>query len=232
MRDLGFIILRYVNSHLTNKYWIESYNCIRKFYPENQIIIIDDSSNYNYVTEITLYKTTIINNEYPRRGELMPYIYYLKNKLFDTAVIIHDSVFINKYIDFSVHKYKFIWEIGHTYDNISDELKMIRLFKNNNLLKFYRRKRGWKGCFGAMMIIKYDFLVEVNKKYDLTKLLNVILTRENRSSFERIIACLFQIESSKMTLLGNIRNYVTWGISYNEKDNFSHLPIIKVWTGR
>ena len=47
-----------------------------------------------------MYKTFIIQNDFPKRGELMPYYYYLHNKLFDTAVIIHDSVFINKYIDF------------------------------------------------------------------------------------------------------------------------------------
>ena len=40
---LGFIILRNVNSELTNKYWIHCYNCIRKYYPENKIIIIDDN---------------------------------------------------------------------------------------------------------------------------------------------------------------------------------------------
>ena len=34
----------------------------------------------------------------------------LKNKLFDIAVIIHDSIFINRYIDFSIDKYKIIWE--------------------------------------------------------------------------------------------------------------------------
>ena len=40
-----FIIVRHVNSELTNKYWKESYNCIRKFYPEIKVVIIDDSTN-------------------------------------------------------------------------------------------------------------------------------------------------------------------------------------------
>jgi hypothetical protein len=100
--NIGFIILRHVNNNLSNQYWIYNYNCIRKYYPNNEIIIIDDNSNYQFIKEINLYKTTIIKSEYPGRGELLPYIYYLKYKLFDTAVIIHDSVFINKYIDFNV----------------------------------------------------------------------------------------------------------------------------------
>ena len=96
IQQIGFIILRHVNNKLTNKYWIHCYNCIRKFYKENKIIIIYDNSNYNFITNEKLYKTTIINSEYPKRGELLPYYYYLHNKLFDVAVIIHDSVFINK----------------------------------------------------------------------------------------------------------------------------------------
>ena len=30
--NIGFIITRYVNNILTNNYWKESYNCIRKLY--------------------------------------------------------------------------------------------------------------------------------------------------------------------------------------------------------
>ena len=52
--SFGFIMLRHVNSEETNKYWIESYSCIRSLYPDNMIIIIDDSSNYVFITEIPL----------------------------------------------------------------------------------------------------------------------------------------------------------------------------------
>jgi hypothetical protein len=55
-----------------------------------------------------LYKTTIINSEYHGRGELLPYYYYLQNKFVDKAVIIHDSVFINKYIHLDVDDYKLL----------------------------------------------------------------------------------------------------------------------------
>ena len=232
MDKLGFIILRHVNSELTNKYWINSYWCIRKFYPTNKIIILDDNSNYDFITNIGVSNCVVIQNEFPQRGELMPYIYYLKNKLFETAVIIHDSVFINQYFDFEVKDYKFLWEIGHTYDDTEDELRLIKVFDNPNLIAFYNNKKKWKGCFGAMTIIKYKFLSEVNKKYNFEKLLNYVLTRKNRSSFERVLACLLQIESPKETLLGNIKSYVKWGVKYHEKDNFHKLPIIKVWTGR
>ena len=158
MTELGFIMLRHVNNESTNKYWVHCYNCIRKYYPENIIIIIDDNSNYIFITDEKLYKTHIINSEYPKRGELLPYYYYLHNKLFDVAVIIHDSVFINKFIDMSVDNYKIIWEFEHKWDQIEDERRMIDIFNDIELKNFYENKQLWKGCFGGMSIIKHDYL--------------------------------------------------------------------------
>jgi len=229
---IGFIILRHVNSESTNKYWIKCVNSIRHYYPENNILIIDDDSNYEYITEETLYKTTIINSEYPKRGELLPYYYYLHNKLFDTAVIIHDSVFINKYIDMSVEKYKLLWEFEHDWDQIEDETRMIDVFNDLELKNFYENKDLWKGCFGCMSIITHDYLSYVNNKYDIRKLLDLVLNRYNRSSFERVIACLLQKEGEKETMLGDIKTYCPWGINFNQIDNYKYLPLIKCWTGR
>ena len=229
---IGFIILRHVNDSSTNQYWIHCYNCIRKYYRENAILIIDDNSNYNFITYKNLYKTTIINSEYPKRGELLPYYYYLHYKLFDIAVIIHDSVFINRYIDFSVIKYKLLWDFEHYWDQTEDEIRMINIFNDLELIEFYKNKHLWKGCFGGMTVITHDYLTEINKKYDISKLLDCILNRYNRCSFERIIGCLLQKEIKQQTLLGNIHNYCIWGGGINDINKYQHLPIIKIWTGR
>lgn len=230
---IGFIILRHVDHYLTNKYWNYCYKCIREYYPENPILIIDDNSDLNFVvSEVSLYKTTIIYSEYPKRGELLPYYYYLNNKLFDTAVIIHDSVFINKYIDFSVEKYKFIWYFEHQCDQIEDETRMINLFDDTELLDFYKNRHLWKGCFGGMTIIKHDYLKYINSKYDISKLLDCILSRYNRCSFERVIACLLQKNDRMENLLGCIHLYCEWGIHFNDRNYWKHLPLIKVWSGR
>ena len=234
MTDLGFIILRHVNSENTNKYWIHCYKCIRKYYPENKILIIDDNSNNNFITKEKLYKTLIIHTEYPQRGELLPYYYYLQHKLFDTACIIHDSDFINKKMDLSVNNYKILWDFEHFWDQIDDETRMIDKFNNLELKQFYENKTLWKGCFGGMSIITHDYLVFINNKYDISKLLDCVKTRFNRCSFERVIACLLQIHSHKnknKTLFGNIHKYCRWGIKYNDKEKYD-LPFIKVWTGR
>jgi hypothetical protein len=232
MSSIGFIILRHVKNNLTNKYWIHCYECIRKHYPENVILIIDDNSNYQHITSQILYNTTIIQSEFPGRGELLPYYYYLQNKLFDIAVIIHDSVFVNANIDFSVEKYAMIWEFEHTWDQIADETKMIHVFNDAELLKFYENKSLWKGCFGGMVVITHDFLKELNKKYKIRKLLDHVLNRQNRRSFERVIACLLQTTYPKTTLYGTIQSYMKWGTRFHQIQDYNHLPLIKVWTGR
>ena len=236
----GFIILRHVNNNDTNKYWIHCYDCIRNFYPQTDIIIIDDNSNYNFITDKELYKTIIVQSEYHKRGELLPYYYYLHNKYFDKAIIIHDSVFINKELDLNINKYKFLWEFKHWPLEIKiqqeDELKMIKLFNDPLLENFYRNRKLWNGCFGAMSIITHDFLVSVNNKYNIDKLLDYVLCRHNRCSFERVIAGLFQYvhKETPLSLLGHINKYCKWGIKFNKINELKikKLPLIKVWTGR
>lgn len=232
INNFGFIMLRHVTNKDTNKYWNLSYDCIRKFYPENNILIIDDNSKYKYINNRELYKVTIINSEYPKRGELLPYYYYLKNKLFDTAVIIHDSVFINKHIDFKVNNYKMIWEFEHNWDQEQDEKEMIKIFNDKELFNFYNNKKLWKGCFGGMSIITHEYLTFINSKYNISLLLNKILNRYNRCSFERVIAVLLQKNCLEPSLLGNIMKYCKFGIKFNKINLLKKLPIIKIWTGR
>ena len=83
-----------------------------------------------------------------------------------------------------------------------------------------------------MTIITHDYLTYINNKYDISKLLDYVLNRYNRCSFERVIACLLQKEGKNETLLGNIQNYCKWGFNFNEIDKYKHLPLIKFWSGR
>jgi hypothetical protein len=232
-QNIGFIVLRHVRDEITNQYWNHCYDCIREYYPEYPIMIVDDNSNYEFIQNRDLYKTTIIQSEYPGRGELLPYYYYLHHKLFDTAIIIHDSVFVNKHIDFSVDKYKIMWGFEHYWDQIEDETKMINLFNDSELNHFYENKHLWDGCFGCMSVITHDYLIEINNKYNMDELLDYVLNRYNRCSFERIIACFLQINGGKTeTFFGNIHRYCKWGVRFDEKDEYKHLPIIKTWSGR
>lgn len=108
MSNYGFIITRHVNSEKTNRYWNQAVKLIRTYYPFRQIVIIDDNSNQQFIKSDFDYKyITIIQSEFPQRGELLPYIYYLKYRWFPNAVIIHDSLFIHRRFHFE--KYELLY---------------------------------------------------------------------------------------------------------------------------
>jgi hypothetical protein len=237
--EYGFIIIRHVNSSLANEYWKECYTCVRRHYPNNKIIIIDDNSDNSYLNSenFILSNTQIINSEYPGRAELLPYIYYLKNQWFRKAIIIHDSVFIQQYIDFSTETYKFLWYFEHDeWSQPEDEEKIIKSLSNHDqLLSLHKEKKLWNGCFGVMCVISHDFLKSLDDKHNLTNLLDKIKTRYNRCSFERVfgLMCILNHKFYNFHMFGNILKYCKWGITFSQyKNRIIDLPIVKVWTSR
>ena len=238
-QTIGFIMTRHINSEKTSKYWLLSYMSIRKYYPNNKIIIIDDNSEQKYIDqqfEILLYNTIIINSEYHKRGELLPYIYFINNKWFDTAVIIHDSVFINRLIDFRVKNYKSLWFWGGEENFRQDGDKLLQVFNNNKtLLQFRYDKRNWVSCFGGMSAITHDYLIQLHYKYDFFRLIPHIKDRYSRIVFENVLGTILHahdINSESSYLLGDIETYCKYETSYDEINTLRHLPIIKIWTGR
>ena len=236
---LGFIILRNVNNSTTNHYWKECYRCIRQFYPKNRILIIDDNSDYSFVTDDYLDNTMIIRSEYPKRGEFLPYYYYLKTNFCETAVFLHDSVFIKKYINFEVGTYKMLLEFGKpNMDNeIQEQYILLNALNNKKLNEFYNKKDTdlWKGCFGSMTVIKYSYLKSIDSEFRISSLIPHITTRHLRCAFERIIACLLQVNVMETSLFGDILKYCNWGLNYHQylkQEYDKNLPLIKVWTGR
>ena len=238
---IGFIILRHVNSSITNHYWKECYRCIKTFYPRNRILIIDDNSNKTFLTNEPLENTMIIQSEFPRRGEFLPYYYYLKTKFCETAVILHDSVFIKKYIDFTVNNYKII--INFSKKDISDneslpyQMNLLSAINNEKLTYFYNKKNldAWSGCFGSMSVIKYDYLKSIDSEFRLACLIPHITCRTARCAFERIIGCLLQVNMKEECLLGSIHMNCMWGLTYRDylHNKYNHsLPLIKIFTGR
>ena len=243
----GFIITRHVNSEKTNSYWNECYNCIRKNYPTTTIMIIDDNSNYEYVklenTTVELTNVFFVQSEYPGRGELLPYYYMYKYKLFKKAVIIHDSIFIqNKNIDLLQYdkedKYPiiFLWDFEHKWElkpdirndikNLIEILNKKKSFMGLDLLDIYENKKDkWTGCFGGMSIIKLDYLESLEKKYNLFVLLDHVDSRVKRCCFERVFGLLCNLDKSLLMpkipiLFGNIHKYINqyckWKYEYEK----------------
>jgi len=254
MDSYGFIITRHVNSEKTNKYWNKCVRCIRSFYPLRKIIIIDDNSNYNFIKADLEYKNVeIIQSEFLGRGELLPYYYLFKNYFFENAVIIHDSIFFHKRINFEKLigiKVLPLWHFTSDKENvnntlfISDKLRnkieiQQKLVFNNNILGLNHQK--WYGCFGVQSFINYNFLKYIEKKYNLFNLLNVVKNRKDRCCLERIFGAIFCTEENNLlkqkSLLGNILNTVNWKYSFDNYENDIKQKkiskaIVKVFTGR
>ena len=252
----GFIITRHVNSLITNKYWNQCVKLIRTFYPFKQIIIIDDDSNQSFVSADCNYKNIeIIQSEYPKRGELLPYLYFLKYKWFDNAVIMHDSVFIHKRIPFELFTYPVLplWHTDYDKENLQNLLRISSNLKNNlalkqilngtnsiNILGF--NNDNFNLCFGVQSYINLKFLEMLENKYNITNLISVIKNRPDRCGLERIMGLLFCQEYPKLkqkgSLFGNIHhhhrafkyNYNNYLQDFNNKK--ARETFVKVWTGR
>jgi hypothetical protein len=246
---VGFIMTRHVNSETTNKYWIECYTNIRRFYPKNIIMIIDDNSDYSFIKDYPELKNTFVfNSEYVGRGELMPYYYFYKMRLFDRAIIIHDSTFIQGPLDLTKQDendkdIQFLWHFENCYEH--DPQSIVILLLNLNFPKeliyfFLVDKKSWCGCYGVQSIIHYDFLSLIVEKYNLFTLLDGVIDRHARCSLERVFAVVCTYEKREIfrrSFLGDIISYTKWGYTYEQyiedkRNNNIQLPVVKVWTGR
>lgn len=237
---LGFIIIRHVNSEHTNRYWKECYTCIRKFY-NHPIMIIDDSSHPEFLIEdIPLVDCTVIyDKEHKGVAELLPYYYFHLLKPFDTAVILHDSVFIQQHIEFELENQpiRFLWTIPKRYD--VDLIPLIEdlcseLHHSEELINLFYCPEYWTGSFGAMSVITWDCIDNINATHDLfNRIISKITSRDRRSALERVIGILASYHSNTVTpsILGSIHEYIKWGISFEEYQSHMLSQSIKSWTG-
>lgn len=84
-----------------------------------------------------------------------------------------------------------------------------------------------------------QFLGKINKKYNLEKLIEFVICRDDRYSLERVIGLIFTTENNydKQSVFGIIFEYCKWGYLYStylhqKQHNTLLLPVIKVWSGR
>lgn len=260
----GFIFTRHINSTESNEYWKECIRCIRRHYKNNIIMIIDDNSSSEYITNdnVDLRNCFIIQSEYPKRGEILAYYYFYKYKLFEKAVIIHDSVFLQQDISQEINdvvNLKFLWHFKNPYDDdlvkemfFINKLRINEITINNKnlstLTNLYLEKEKWVGCFGIMSVITHDFLNILVEQHNIFNLLDFIKTRIDRCSFERIFAIMCYVNNNYFrdnspSIFGEIVEYKFLGMPFHynyhnyltDKKTFDvskFSKIIKVWSGR
>jgi hypothetical protein len=261
--SFGFIITRHVNSEKTNAYWNQCVKMIRTLYPLCNIVLIDDNSNYDFVKADHDYlNLQIIQSEYPARGELLPYVYYLKYAWFPIAVIIHDSTFIHTRINFDSITLPVmpLWHHPYDWERVENISRIASSLKTNRRLQWKINKRNtfhhlmsssslasaktdeFFLCFGCQCVIRLPFLRYLEEKYQITNMLNHVLNRPDRCSLERVMGLLFCEECPALlnspSLFGDIKQFprafqYTFG-QYKQDVVKKKIfhPVVKVWTGR
>jgi hypothetical protein len=256
MNSFGFIITRHVNSENTNRYWNHSIKLLRTLYPYKKIVIIDDNSNNDFVKPDAEYRNvTIIQSEFHGRGELLPYYYFIKNKFFENAIIIHDSVFFHKRIPFEalngINAIS-LWHFNQDKENLQNSLRITnRLnyaqnvqdglnFPDFTVLGMETNK--WNGCFGCQAYINHNFLLQLENKYNISSMIHSVKNRSDRCCLERIFGYIFSVEYpitfKQKSLFGNItkkyKNFQYTFDNYEDDLKKGTIPtnVVKVWTGR
>jgi hypothetical protein len=248
--SVGFIMTRHVNSEMTNRYWQDCYRSIRRFYSSAIILIIDDNSDLSFVRiddDLVLENCFFIRSEFPRCGEFLGYYYFHKYRPFKKAVILHDSVFFQRYIDFQYHEpFRSLWHfVQHHWDDEVIEIGLLSTLRYaEELIAFYHQKNRWYGSFGQQAVCTLEWIDRMEDKYGFLGLVHHIRDRQTRSCMERIVGCVAAKEDPSLcstpSLFGAIFSFLPWGYSYDDyrqdrQDCTSRayrLPIIKVWTSR
>jgi hypothetical protein len=235
---VGFIFTRNAVSDTTANYWIECYDCIRTFYPGAPILIIDSFSDPRYInSNKSLTNCTIIQSELEGAGYFASYYYFHKLQPFTKAVILHDSVFIKKFIDFDeVEDVKFLWHFPSSLkENVAVEKNMMAQF---GLVDMYEDCSAWHSCFGCMSVITWEFIDSITYIFNL---IPFVKNATDRMCLERVMAVIFTHKQPKLrlepSLLGSMDydNYVCidmqWNQYISQYRNYD-TPAIKIWTRR
>ena len=225
MDNYTFIILRHVTKKLENsdKIWKECYKSIRLFYT-NKIIIIDNNSDFSIVNnDIDLINCEIINSSVAESRLFSPF-YELLIIHFKKAIILHDGVIFQKFVDFDKFEdVKFMWHFNvRQYDDIKLIEKQLSVLTNNDQLCNIFRQKKFVGCMGCCLAITKDFLMQLEIKFKISNLKHIINNQNDAIAFERTIAIL--CFSEKKNLINDLSfegevKYMVWGYKYSHYIN-------------
>jgi hypothetical protein len=208
-------------------------------------MIVDDSSNEFLVEDLVLSRCTVVyDRENKGSGELLPYYYFHKLKPFDTAVVIHDSVFLQERVEFDLKDdegCRFLWNFSHAfnYDVADDVRAMCAAFpQNEELMGLWSRTEDWQGgCFGVMSVVRWSLLDAVDAEYHFfSRLLPLVKCRPDRCALERVFALVLSHRDPNFppSFFGKIHDNMNMLTTFEAyfAGNFCSQPILKVFTGR
>ena len=187
---------------------------------------------------------------------MLAYYYFHQMKIADTAIILHDSFWIQAPIpsleDFrnDPHfriRYLLHFAIGH--HDLHQETVLLKTLRDSEpiLHQYHQFPLVKYGCQGMQSIISHRFITELQEKHRVFDLLPFIISRYHRMSMERVFAaicnymCPELFDVSRVSVYGDFfENYVE-KYEYTEYDIFlanrekilsQKRPFIKIFSGR
>lgn len=216
----GFIIPTCCREDIHLRQLLRCISSIRKYYPNKDIILINDSNdNYNIVNEFVNDTNIHIIKSY-NKGSADQQIFkvLLKTDLFNKAVFMQDSMLLNKKLEGidEILDIKFIWHFTNhrVHWNIIKE-PITQFNKNNNIISHTD-------------LIRYHILTNYNDNKDFQKFALNKLQKMNEWCGSIGSCCI--ITKSALTYMNNYVNFIDKFIDYNSnrlrRVNESVFPLI------
>lgn len=191
-RALGFVIGRHISAASHVDLCFRAYTSIRKFYPNNLILIVDDGSllsdPHGYDS-----RTIVVQSTVRGTGEFGLYYYYHLTHLFERAVLMHDSMVVNKSISLPDVDIIYLWHfVFNDYLHVVKaevEALLSELASKDEAERKYK-SNAWSGMFGCSCIMTWNYLDLLVSRYQIFRLLPKVKTRTMRCAMERVLGIL------------------------------------------
>ncbi len=215
--DYGFIIPSYCSTDIHLFQLKRCIDAIRNFHNDKKIIVIDDHSEINLSDSLSEYENlSVIMSPIKSAGDMCTYKIFLENPIFQKAVIIQDSMMIEKRLENidKIDSMNYLWYFTnhrvhwHIIEEPQNEYNLthgirvhddavIDVIKNQIVNKDFRdfaldnyfNKHTWSGCFGCLTIIDYDFLKIFDEKTGIIDL----LLNFNNNRLRRVAESIFAL---------------------------------------
>jgi hypothetical protein len=196
----------------------------------------------------------VINTDFIGAGEMLPYYYFYKLRPARKAIIISDSMFMQKPFDKemfdNIRDIKFLWSFEfyclpdcyQTYPEFHyNQIHLLMNLKEGAKLAELYTSQQWVGCFGSTCIITLDFLDKLEEKYNFTQIVKHIHNRDMRQLLERLVGLVAIYEKGAynkqdISVFGDIFTYpnpFNYTFSdYKNKPVDTKLTIVKCWNSR
>jgi predicted O-methyltransferase YrrM len=211
----------------TNEHLIQLHRClssIQTYNPKQQRVVVMDHTSSSELVALAIESNPDVRFELgtePIPADMLLLQYFKKNKYFEKAVLLQDSMLLkNTIFDEEIDHVKDIQYVWHftnhrkhwhtirepesdynerngivTHDDLINHIidtKIDKEYFKQYCKGLYPHKDMWCGCFGTCCIISHDFLIRLDKETDIIHLQQQMITNRLRRAIESIFALACQ----------------------------------------